>query len=122
MLVLKKTFGAFSMLLCIAGLILFSRPLGQSLAAVFGSQTPLKPSTTHIVLFQFKDTTSVFAIKQITSKFFALKKSCLHPSTHAPYIISITGGRDISTENLQVGVFPVSIGKWLKLTRADRMV
>ena len=33
---------------------------------------------------------------------FALKKSCIHPSTRYPYIKSITGGRDNSIEDLQV--------------------
>ena len=39
---------------------------------------------------------------QITSRFFGLKKACVHPSTYRPYIVSIAGGKDISTENLQV--------------------
>jgi hypothetical protein len=39
---------------------------------------------------------------QITSKFFGLKKSCVHPDTRRPYILSITGGKDISIESLQV--------------------
>lgn len=28
----------------------------------------------------------------------------MHPSTRRPYIISVSGGKDISTENLQSGV------------------
>lgn len=39
---------------------------------------------------------------QITSKFFGLKKSCVHPDTRRPYILSITGGKDTSIEALQV--------------------
>lgn len=39
---------------------------------------------------------------QITSKFFGLKKACVHPDTRRPYILSITGGKDTSIEGLQV--------------------
>lgn len=39
---------------------------------------------------------------QITSKFFGLKKSCVHPDTRRPYILAITGGKDTSIEGLQV--------------------
>ncbi|PSN68895.1 hypothetical protein BS50DRAFT_572073 [Corynespora cassiicola Philippines] len=61
------------------------------------------PYTVHVVLFQFKQGTSPITIKEITSKLYALKKSCKHPSTRAPYIKSISGGKDISTEGLQDG-------------------
>ena len=36
------------------------------------------------------------------AQFFGLKKTCIHPTTLRPYIVSISGGKDISTENLQV--------------------
>ncbi|KAF2797937.1 hypothetical protein K505DRAFT_297450 [Melanomma pulvis-pyrius CBS 109.77] len=62
------------------------------------------PFTTHIVLFQFKEGTSPITIKEMTSKMFSLKKSCIHPSTRSPYIISIAGGKDISTEDSQNGI------------------
>ncbi|KAF2273233.1 dabb-domain-containing protein [Westerdykella ornata] len=62
-----------------------------------------KPLTTHIVLFQFKPSASHTAIKEVTAKFLGLKKACRHPATKAPYIVSVTGGRDNSKENLQNG-------------------
>lgn len=31
-----------------------------------------------------------------------LKKNCIHPTTQAPYILSLKGGKDNSHENLQV--------------------
>jgi hypothetical protein len=41
---------------------------------------------------------------QITSKFFGLKKSCVHPDTRRPYIVSVTGGVDTSIEHAQDGL------------------
>ncbi|OAL47073.1 hypothetical protein IQ07DRAFT_589953 [Pyrenochaeta sp. DS3sAY3a] len=100
----KKATGLILLLVLACGLILFSRTVGHSLASYFfGPYGPIVPYTTHIVLFQFKEGTSAFAIKEITSKFFGLKKSCVHPSTRQPYILSIGGGKDISVENLQSG-------------------
>ncbi|KAF2256383.1 hypothetical protein BU26DRAFT_414758 [Trematosphaeria pertusa] len=62
------------------------------------------PPTTHIVLFQFKQSVTPFQVKEITSKMLALKKSCIHPSTRTSYIKSITGGKDNSIEDLQDGI------------------
>lgn len=45
---------------------------------------------------------------QITSKFFGLKKLCVHPDTRRPYILSVTGGKDTSSEGLQVRKTPES--------------
>ncbi|BFZ64524.1 hypothetical protein YB2330_005670 [Saitoella coloradoensis] len=55
---------------------------------------------THIVLFQFtsealKDTAN---IQRICTAFLALHNSCLHPETHKPYILSLTGGLNNSPE------------------------
>ncbi|ODQ50635.1 hypothetical protein SAICODRAFT_67460 [Saitoella complicata NRRL Y-17804] len=55
---------------------------------------------THIVLFQFssealKDTAN---IQRICTAFQALKQNCLHPQTHKPYILSLTGGLNNSPE------------------------
>ncbi|KAH7355592.1 stress responsive A/B barrel domain-containing protein [Pyrenochaeta sp. MPI-SDFR-AT-0127] len=105
MMIPKKAFGLLLFVVLAFGLLLFSRTVGQSLAGYFfGPYGPIIPYTTHIVLFQFKDGTSPFAIKEITSKFFGLKKACVHPSTRRPYILSISGGKDISIENLQNGI------------------
>ncbi|KAF1946164.1 stress responsive A/B barrel domain-containing protein [Clathrospora elynae] len=100
----KKAFGLLMFILLATSLILFSQTLGHSLAEYFfGPHGPVIPVTTHIVLFQFKDGTSPFAIKKVTSQFFGLKKLCVHPSTMRPYILSVSGGKDISIENLQNG-------------------
>ncbi|KAJ4315193.1 hypothetical protein N0V94_006072 [Neodidymelliopsis sp. IMI 364377] len=104
MLVPKKAFGALTFLLCVVGLFVFSKSIVQWSVYLFGSHAPLVPYTTHVVLFQFKEATSAFAVKEITSKFFGLKKSCIHPDTRRPYILSITGGKDISIEGLQNGM------------------
>ena len=118
MLIPRKTFGALTFVLCFASIFVFSNSIVQWPVNLFGSHAPLVPYITHVVLFQFKEATSAFAVKevrnspervthrpnimQITSKFFGLKKSCVHPDTHRPYILSITGGKDISIEDLQV--------------------
>ncbi|KAJ4333832.1 hypothetical protein N0V87_007308 [Didymella glomerata] len=104
MLIPRKAFGALTFALCIAGLFIFSNSLVQWSVYLFGSHAPLVPYTTHVVLFQFKETATSFAVKEITSKFFGLKKSCVHPDTRRPYILSITGGRDTSNEGLQDGL------------------
>ncbi|CAE7193601.1 hypothetical protein P3342_009470 [Pyrenophora teres f. teres] len=105
MMIPKKAFGLVAFLLFGASLLLFSRTVGHSLAQYFfGPHGPVIPYTTHIVLFQFKDGTSKFAVKEIVSQFVGLKKSCIHPATRRPYVVSISGGKDISTENLQNGV------------------
>ncbi|EOA92207.1 uncharacterized protein SETTUDRAFT_153173 [Exserohilum turcica Et28A] len=101
----RKALGLVVLLLLATGLLLFSRTAGHSLADyVFGPDAPMVPYTTHIVLFQFKQGTSALAIKEVTSRFFGLKKECRHPATLRPYIVSIAGGKDISTENLQNGI------------------
>ncbi|KAI4616781.1 hypothetical protein J4E90_001593 [Alternaria incomplexa] len=105
MMIPKKAFGLVVCLLLATGLILFSRTVGHSLAEYFfGPYGPVIPYTTHIVLFQFKDGTSKFAVKEVIAQFFGLKKTCIHPTTLRPYIVSISGGKDISTENLQNGI------------------
>ncbi|OSS51933.1 hypothetical protein B5807_03580 [Epicoccum nigrum] len=104
MLFPRKAFGALTFALCVAGLFVFSNSIVQWSVYLFGSHAPLVPYTTHVVLFQFKETATSFAVKEITSKFFGLKKSCVHPETRRPYILSITGGIDNSIEGLQNGV------------------
>ncbi|EUC32756.1 hypothetical protein COCCADRAFT_37359 [Bipolaris zeicola 26-R-13] len=106
MLITNKAYGLVLLLLLLGtSLLLFSRTVGHSLAeSFFGPHAPVVPYTTHLVLFQFKQGASAFAIKQITSRFFALTKECVHPTSGRPYIVSVAGGRDISTENLQNGI------------------
>ncbi|UPX17143.1 uncharacterized protein EKO05_0007518 [Ascochyta rabiei] len=81
MLVPRKAFGALTFIICVAGLFIFSSSIVQWSVYLFGSYAPL-----------------------ITSKFFGLKKACIHPDTRRPYILSITGGKDTSIEDLQNGM------------------
>ncbi|KAF9693841.1 hypothetical protein EKO04_008195 [Ascochyta lentis] len=120
MLVPRKAFGALTFILCVVGLFIFSNSIVQWSVYLFGNHAPLVPYTTHVVLFKFKETASGIAIKeaqnapehivprpnmvQITSKFFGLKKACIHPETRRPYVLSITGGKDTSIEDLQNGM------------------
>jgi hypothetical protein len=68
MMIPKKAFGLMVILLLGTSLVLFSRTLGTSLAEyVFGPRAPIIPYTTHIVLFQFKEGTSAFSIKEVAS-------------------------------------------------------
>ena len=63
----KKAFGAFLLIISLAlALLLFSQTLGHSIAEYFfGPYGPVVPITTHIVLFQFKDGTTPFTIKEV---------------------------------------------------------
>ncbi|KAF2672189.1 hypothetical protein BT63DRAFT_476981 [Microthyrium microscopicum] len=53
---------------------------------------------THIVLFQFKSSTSPDEIKEISNQFLSLKDTCIHPTTKTAYIKTITGGLNNSPE------------------------
>lgn len=67
MMIPRKAYGLFLLMLVGASLILFSRTVGHSLAIYFfGPHRPAIPYTTHIVLFRFKDGTSPFAVKEVT--------------------------------------------------------
>ncbi|KAF2127439.1 hypothetical protein P153DRAFT_368731 [Dothidotthia symphoricarpi CBS 119687] len=101
MIVPRKAFGTLVLVLLLSCFVIFSQ---QWQGMLFGNPGPIVPYTTHIVLFQFKDGTSPIAIKEIASKFIALKRSCIHPSTQRPYIFSLSGGKDISIEKLQNGI------------------
>lgn len=121
MIIPKRAYALFLLLLLGACLLLFSRTVGHSVAEYFfGPYGPLVPVTTHIVLFKFKHGTSSIAINevglawnhaleqltdvliQLVSHFFGLKRLCIHPVTQKPYILSISGGIDNSIEDLQV--------------------
>ena len=66
MIIPNKTSGLVLLLLLSISLVLFSRTVGHSLAeSIFGPHAPVVPYTTHIVLFQFKQGTSAFAIKEV---------------------------------------------------------
>ena len=66
MIIPNKTSGLVLLLLLSISLVLFSRTVGHSLAeSIFGPHAHIVPYTTHIVLFQFKQGTSAFAIKEV---------------------------------------------------------
>ena len=65
MLVPRKAFGALTLILCLAGLFVFSSSIAQWSVYLFGSHAPLVPYTTHVVLFQFKETANALAIKEV---------------------------------------------------------
>ncbi|CAK7214324.1 hypothetical protein SBRCBS47491_002102 [Sporothrix bragantina] len=58
---------------------------------------------THIVLFQFKDSADAEAIKAAGVRFLSLGNECVHPTTKAPYVLSVQGGKDNSIEPFQQG-------------------
>ncbi|KAF5020121.1 hypothetical protein F66182_7853 [Fusarium sp. NRRL 66182] len=61
-------------------------------------------SITHTVLFQIKADADPSDVKQICQRFHTLKDQCIHPTTNAPYIVSLQGGKDNSPEGLQNGI------------------
>lgn len=78
----------------------------------------------HIVLFEFKPTTthsqvedvsvfdtaqgsSIDGTIQVCRGMLALKDNCIHPQTNKAYVKSYGGGRDTSPEGQQVGGQPV---------------
>ncbi|KAK4221162.1 dabb-domain-containing protein [Podospora fimiseda] len=58
----------------------------------------------HTVLFQFKADATPEEAKAACDRFLALKDSCVHPASNTPYIKSLKGGKDNSTEGLQNGI------------------
>ncbi|CAK7243359.1 MAG: hypothetical protein STHCBS139747_004878 [Sporothrix thermara] len=58
---------------------------------------------THIVLFKFKASADPDALKAAGARFLALGTQCVHPTTKAPYVLSIQGGKDNSIEPHQNG-------------------
>ncbi|KAF2002738.1 hypothetical protein P154DRAFT_520856 [Amniculicola lignicola CBS 123094] len=108
MIVPRRTAGSLLILLSVLGFASFCysryNPVTVLIIALLGSPTARLPITTHLVLFQFKQSASPMAVKEITSKMISLKKNCIHPSTNRQYILSITGGKDNSIESLQGGI------------------
>lgn len=72
------------------------------------SPTPLKmtPPTpiTHIVLFKYRSTIPWPTLQSHFSAFAALQTRCLHPSTNAPYILSLRMGANTSWEPFSKGM------------------
>ena len=73
----------------------------------------LQPSTmapvTHVVIFQYKSSTTVEEKQNVASSFLALQERCLSPanpgfaSPGKPYIVSIIGGSNNSKEPKAAG-------------------
>ncbi|KAF2117585.1 stress responsive A/B barrel domain-containing protein [Lophiotrema nucula] len=106
MIVPRRAYGWVVTLVLLLGLVAWCGPKCNPVAWVLDAFVPepqVIPYISHIVLFQFKKGTNQVTIKEINSKLLALKKSCIHPGTHLPYIVSITGGKDISIESKQDG-------------------
>ncbi|RFU76678.1 stress responsive alpha-beta barrel domain-containing [Trichoderma arundinaceum] len=61
-------------------------------------------SITHIVQFAFKADASAEDLQKIAAGFLALKDQCLHATTQKPYIQSLTGGKNNSTEGFNNGL------------------
>ncbi|OCK75386.1 stress responsive A/B barrel domain protein [Lepidopterella palustris CBS 459.81] len=57
----------------------------------------------HIVLFEFKPTTSHKQVEDVCKRMLELQHNCIHPTTQKPYINSVVGGRDNSPEGHQGG-------------------
>ncbi|KAJ4989299.1 hypothetical protein SVAN01_05204 [Stagonosporopsis vannaccii] len=52
----------------------------------------------HIVLFEWKPSTSHAQVEEACSRMLALKENCLSASSQKPYIKSFSGGRNNSNE------------------------
>ncbi|CAK7200407.1 hypothetical protein SEUCBS139899_003102 [Sporothrix eucalyptigena] len=61
-------------------------------------------SVTHTVLFQFKEDADPEKVKATCEHFLSLKTRCIHPTSQAPYLVSLKGGKDNSPEGLQNGI------------------
>ncbi|KAF2872527.1 stress responsive A/B barrel domain-containing protein [Massariosphaeria phaeospora] len=107
MIIPKRGVGLLTLLLLLVGLATVIRtvpqlnPLVWMTAPLMSAPQSGAPFITHVVLFQFKHGMKPITIKQTTSKMLALKKSCIHPNTGSTYIVSISGGKDISIEKSQ---------------------
>ncbi|KAI0468170.1 hypothetical protein F4859DRAFT_517360 [Xylaria cf. heliscus] len=57
----------------------------------------------HIVQFKFKPLLPPEEVQATCDAMFALGEKCIHPTTKAPYMKSLGGGKDNSPEGLQNG-------------------
>lgn len=79
---------------------------------------------THLVLLQFKEDVSPDVVNEVcqfsanagsrrythhfiskqqaASRLLGLREQCIHPTSSKPYIVSVKGGRDNSSEGFQV--------------------
>jgi len=55
----------------------------------------------HIVLFEFKPTTTHAQVEDVCKRMVGLAEKCMHPTRNEPYMKSHGGGRDNSPEGQQ---------------------
>ncbi|KAF2141203.1 uncharacterized protein K452DRAFT_271875 [Aplosporella prunicola CBS 121167] len=58
----------------------------------------------HVVLFQFKQTTTHDQVQDICRRLAALKDTCIHPTTNKPYVKSYGVGKNNSPEGHDGGL------------------
>ncbi|KAI8627459.1 stress responsive A/B barrel domain-containing protein [Xylariaceae sp. FL1651] len=66
----------------------------------------------HIVMFRFKSLVPQDEVQATCDAFIALGEKCLHPTTKAPYVNILGGGKDNSPEGLQNGLTHCFVSKF----------
>ncbi|KAI0968327.1 stress responsive A/B barrel domain-containing protein [Xylaria arbuscula] len=66
----------------------------------------------HIVMFTWKASLSPEEVKAACDDMLGLGEKCLHPTTKAPYVKLLGGGKDNSPEGLQVGITHCFVAKF----------
>ncbi|KAJ2975102.1 hypothetical protein NUW58_g8449 [Xylaria curta] len=66
----------------------------------------------HIVMFKFKALLPQEEVQDACEAMLALGEKCLHPTTNAPYVKTLGGGKDNSPEGLQNGITHCFISKF----------
>ncbi|KAI0409126.1 stress responsive A/B barrel domain-containing protein [Xylaria palmicola] len=66
----------------------------------------------HIVMFRFKALLPQQEVKAACDAMLALGEKCLHPTTNAPYVKTLGGGKDNSPESLQNGFTHCFVSKF----------
>ncbi|KAI8934858.1 hypothetical protein NX059_008536 [Plenodomus lindquistii] len=59
---------------------------------------------THIVLFEWKSSTSPEQVEEACKRMLGLEQKCIHPTSQKPYIKSFSGGKNNSPEGRSDGV------------------
>ncbi|GAP85042.1 putative stress responsive A B Barrel domain-containing protein [Rosellinia necatrix] len=66
----------------------------------------------HIVMFKFKALLPLEEVQTLCDEMLALGEKCLHPTTNAPYVKTLGGGKDSSPEGLQGGITHCFVSKF----------
>ncbi|KAI1129735.1 stress responsive A/B barrel domain-containing protein [Nemania abortiva] len=66
----------------------------------------------HIVMFKFKALLPLEEVKAACDGMLALGDKCVHPTTKAPYMKTLGGGKDNSPENLSGGLTHCFVAKF----------